>query len=276
MSRARNWCFTINHGASEGWKATSPEEIKYIIWQLEMAPKTGRIHIQGYVQIKRVVSLKQVKEIIGEGHFEVARGSLEDNQRYCTKIESQIGGPFEWGTPTKQGQRTDLDRLYEMIKGGAKDYELLEEMPGTYMRNYRAVDRVRAILDKRATAYFRKIKCWLLYGEAGKGKSSLPAKLYGYENIFSVSANKDGVIWWDGYEGEEVIVLEDFAGEVPWTELLRLLDGHPYRAWIKCSYAWAKYVKIYITSNISPDQWYPSKGFPYALRRRINGGILRF
>ena len=42
-----------------------------------------------------------------------------------------------------------------------------------------------------------------------------------------------GAIWFDGYAGEEILLLDDFRGQIPIHEFNAICDRFPYRAPVK-------------------------------------------
>ena len=101
---------------------------------------------------------------------------------------------------------------------------------------------------------FRSVSAWVLYGPTGVGKSRAAFALGG-DDAFSVTVpGKD--IWFDGYEGERTLIIDEFAGQIRLQYLLRLLDGYPLQLPVKGGHAWALYTEVIITSNYSPISWY--------------------
>ena len=69
---------------------------RYFVAQKEKAPDTGRLHWQGYVEVKEKCRIKKMKEVLGcpSAHLEPRRGSQEEAIAYCTKVESRAE-PYE-------------------------------------------------------------------------------------------------------------------------------------------------------------------------------------
>lgn len=82
----------------------------------------------------------------------------------------------------------------------------------------------------------------------------------------------NGSIWFDGYQGEDIVLIDDFYGWLPWTFLLKLLDRYPLRVQTKFGVVPFRSKIVYITSNVHPDKWYSyGENMVYeALRRRID------
>ena len=135
MSRARNWCFTLNnptndeilkleqlyddHGEAAG--------LRFLIFQQETGEE-GTPHIQGYICLKKTKRLKQLKALVGDrAHLAVARGTPKQNIDYCSKTETAVEGTLRrYGeSPPQKGQRSDLDAFKEAVLGGERDIKQL-------------------------------------------------------------------------------------------------------------------------------------------------------
>ena len=77
--------------------------------------------------------------------------------------------------------------------------------------------------------------------------------------------------WWDGYEGEKTILIDEYDSQVSLPRLLNILDGYQLRLPIKGGFTYARWTKVIITSNIDPREWHPNaKPFHReALMRRL-------
>lgn len=66
----------------------------------------------------------------------------------------------------------------------------------------------------------------------------------------------NGVVWFDGYDGDDHIIIDDFYGWIPMAFMLELLDSYPMRLPVKGSFTQMKARRIIITSNTHPSSWY--------------------
>lgn len=89
------------------------------------------------------------------------------------------------------------------------------------------------------------------YGETGVGKSHRAFAEAGDDVYVWVDDNG----WWDGYTGQEVVIINDFRGGIKYNELLQLIDKWPYsvRRRGRPPMPFTS-KKIIITSSMSPDQ----------------------
>lgn len=63
--------------------------------------------------------------------------------------------------------------------------------------------------------------------------------------------------WWDGYNGQEAVLFDEFVGETPIEWILKVTDRYPMRAPIKGGFVPLKIKRVYFTSNKSPMEWWP-------------------
>jgi hypothetical protein len=79
--------------------------------------------------------------------------------------------------------------------------------------------------------------------------------------------------WFDGYEGQRIVIIDDFRGEYPLPLLLQLLDRYPMQVPVKGGFSQWCPRKVYITSNIRPWLWYtdsPTESRDALMRRLDN------
>jgi len=266
----RSWLLTIPGNASDILRPL-PRGIRYGVWQMEKGSKSGYIHIQAYVELTKPQRLSWLKNTLKRDdlHAEVRKGTRDQARTYCMKEDSRIEGPWEEGSWESggQGRRTDLDEVYHMLKDRKSLLEVLDEHPGTYIRCARGIKDAKFLIDQGQSKHFRIVKTTVLFGSAGCGKTRTVYDLEGYDNVFKLD-QCDGAVWFDGYAGEDILLIDDFYGWIKWGMFLNILDGYPLRLPVKGSFAWANWTKVYITSNRAPGTWY-ERGSPPELKRRI-------
>jgi hypothetical protein len=109
---------------------------------------------------------------------------------------------------------------------------------------------------------------YVFWGRTGTGKS----KRAWEEATLSAYPKGPTSIWWCGYQGQEHVVIDEFRGQIGISHVLRWFDRYPVSVETKGSSVVLQAKKIWITSNISPDNWYPDldEETKNALRRRFN------
>lgn len=141
--RVRNYCFT----AFEKPPTTFDDNlVAYVIYQTEEAPSTKKIHWQGYIELKKALSFSKVQGILGSNaHLEPRKGTQQQAIDYCCKIKSQIEKPFEWGIKKMQGNRSDLDSIYDAIIDGCTEKEILHLFEGHAIRYGNLIHKAIAV-----------------------------------------------------------------------------------------------------------------------------------
>lgn len=254
-ARARRWCFTINNPDDETvptLQSLVPGRVRFLVYGRERAPTTGTSHIQGYLELATSVRRTQVLSLLPGGpHVEVARGDWQQNRDYCLKE----GDGEALGTPTTQGQRTDLATAAETVRlHGLK--RCAEEHPTTFIKYHKGFAAYRNLVLERDTSFENRKKP---YVEVHWGRTSTGKTSFVWED-----AEKHGRVWWHvadkwfcGYDGHECAIFDDVPSGVPLTLFLKLLRGVPVDPESKGSRVPFCPKRVYITSNLDPRHWYP-------------------
>ena len=263
LPRTRNWCFTAyvafdpervyQHGAESGFR--------YICAGQEICPKSNRAHIQGWAQFDGAVSRSQAQKRLGlDGcHFEPCKGSCSENDDYCKKD----GAWKSCGKFLEMGQRVDLDEVKAMLDSEAKIEEICEASFGTWLRHTNAFRDYRQIVQKTKSREFRSVVVVLLSGATGTNKSRWAHSQAG----FVIKGH--ALSWWDGYDAEECIAIDEYSNDVKITQLLSLLDGYQLRLPIKGGFVYARWERVIITTNLRELHEHASDAHRAALARRI-------
>ncbi len=265
FKQARNWCFTsfsrtINYNAIY---AQYSDIIRYIVAGDESCPKTGKKHHQGWIQFHNKKTMGGVKRTLKDKtvHLEPCRGSEYQNDKYCKKDSNFI----QLGKFITQGHRSDLEDIKNMIDQGKTMKNIADSHFGNYLRYHTGFSKYAELVAKEKAKSNRDLEVILLTGQTGTGKTRLAMK----ESTFKINANN--LKWWDGYEGDKTIVIDEFANQVPITQMLDILDIYTLRLPIKGGHTYALWNKVYITTNLEPEEFYPNakKEHRRALFRRI-------
>lgn len=257
--RARSWCFTWNNYFQETYQAIkdhgSGGGIKYIVCGCEEAPTTGTRHLQGYVSFKNPRTMRQVKSWLcgfgpGSPRLIVARGSALQNRTYCSKD----GSFFEAGELPKQGQRNDLELVYDDVKQGKPIIDIIDTNASAFIKYAKNIMLLNNIINYQTHRTTRPFVLWF-YGPTGSGKSRDALALckhmgtYYYKN----PTNK----WWDGYLQQDCIVIDDYRRDFStFADLLRILDWYPFSLEVKGGTVALRSTIIIFTTPKNPvDTW---------------------
>lgn len=208
------------------------ELMKWMVFAPELAPTTGKLHYQSFVYFYEPKSWKQVSNFFGNSHVEEMSemATFTDNRTY-------IVGPYkkgdkekpynpeyeEFGEMPQQGARTDLVKVTNSVKEGKSVDEVAMENPVMFHQYGRTLERIEAITLRKQ---FRTEMCkgiWY-WGESGCGKSHKCFENYDPNTMYVKNLNED---WWDGYKGQKIVILNEFRGQISFSNLLALTDKWP-------------------------------------------------
>ena len=110
-------------------------------------------------------------------------------------------------------------------------------------------------------------KIFVFWGSTGTGKSRTAWEEAGLEAYPKDPRTK----WWDGYTGQEHVVIDEFRGGIDIAHVLRWFDRYPVLVETKGGSIPLRATIIWVTSNLSPELWYPDLDADTfaALRRRL-------
>ena len=230
---ARDYCFTLFNNIVLDF---DKDKIKYICYGVERCPESGREHKQGFVIFNRTCRVPKAKSWIGGGdsiHLESRRGTRGEARDYCFKSDES---PFEWG----QFDGMTHEQLFKKNKA----WLLSNGYEAFYCRFYRAINAIQEKGDK-----WREVTVMWLWGAPGTNKTRRVMEM---ESVFKLDYPYK---WFDGYEGEDTLLLDDFKdGVIERGMLLNLLDGYRLRLETKGGHCWALWTKVFITSNKCPQK----------------------
>ncbi len=242
--RSRNWLFTDFTCADLSDRFSDDSAgIRYLCYGKEVCPKSGREHHQAWVQFSEQVSRSSVQRrlCLPGVHCEIMRGSCDENERYVAKD----GEVTRFGEFLTMGQRVDIEEVRVRIKEGASALCVAESNFPLWCRFRQSFSTYRMLCQKRDTSEWRgRLDVILLEGRTRCGKTRLASK-YG---TYIIGGYQLG--WWDGYSGEDCIIIDDFADDIPIQQMLRILDGYQLRLPIKGSFVYAKWKRVIITTNV--------------------------
>lgn len=273
-SKCRNWVFTLNNPKG----LIDPEEIedlRYIIYSEECNDAddgSGTNHFQGYLQFKKVKRLTQLKKYIPGAHFEPQRAKNNDDARnYCAKIGDPtfVDGPYEWGYYEGQGARTDLLDCKAMIDSGKSLYDVAQVHFSDAVRYNRGLTWYQNMVLKRQAKRSNFDGLTVIIGATGLGKSHWANAEYPDAYWLTRPQGKGTNAFFDLYEGEKQLVMDEFYGWLPYDFLLRLCDKYQLQLPIKGSFAVCQVTSVVITSNKHVWDWYRNIEDISALTRRI-------
>lgn len=250
---SRRFCFTINNPTDDDITRLKGCDYSYLLYGNEICPTTGTPHLQGYMEFDDSMRFTTLKKVLPRAHIEAARGSVKNNKTYCKKDQSF----FEDGTPKEQGARNDLAELVQRIMNGEETVDNIATYDPMTFHQYGRT------LQKAEDLYLRgRHRTWMttcdwFYGPTGTGKSHEAFDNYSPITHY-VWKNDNG--WQDGYAGQPIVIINDFRGEIPYNELLQLIDKYPYTLRRRGREPVPFLAKnVVITSSLPPDLIYKNR-----------------
>lgn len=255
--QAKYWLLTIPHAHFLPYR---PSTVQYVRGQLERG-ESGYLHWQLLVIFESKRRLRHVISVFGEFHAEPSRSNAAND--YVWKEDTRIEGTqFELGRiPFNRSNPKDWDSVKSAAQCGQ-----LDTIPSDiYVRCYNSLRRITADHIK-ANPMERQVKCY--WGATGTGKSRRAWNEASFEAYPKDPRSK----FWDGYRGEENVVVDEFRGGIDISHILRWTDRYPVLVEVKGATTVLKAKNIYFTSNIHPRDWYPEldEETKNALQRRMD------
>lgn len=232
--------------------------INFAFWSLEKAPTSSIVntgegyHLQGFLQLKAphdIVWLK--KHIHPTAHFEKMHGSTAQNFDYCGKSDTHVAGPFEFGTrPSGQGFRQDLDEIRLKLRAGEKMLDIADAHFGSFVRYYKGFELYKSFISPPRSW---KTEVMLVYGDSGVGKTRWAAE--NFPDAYWIY-HQDNAKWFDGYHGQQTVIIDEFSSWLKVGLLNRLLDRYPVTVETKGGCVNFNPSVVIITSNYEIKDWY--------------------
>lgn len=272
---SRHYCFTsfsteiFNSELITRLNVEKPKNLRYMVFQIEEAPSTGRLHAQGYVELNATMRPAGVKKMLYSDpklSLFVRNGSREQARHYCMcsgppcecgNAEKKIvkGGPYEYGVwIVGQGSSKELARAIQTLESGATMAEVQIAHPVTYVRCEKGLKSLQnTIIPLRDF----QTELHVIYGRTGSGKTEgckgeLPMGSY------FVLPRANGQLWFDNYEPRihENIIIDNYDGWIPFNMLMSLCDSTPLYVPVRYGSIVFRAKRIYIISQYSPLLWY--------------------
>lgn len=275
---SRNWIFT-SYKTDTNFDFSDHEQVRYAIWQKEACPTTGREHWQGYIEFNNGYRMAYLKNILQDqqAHCQIRRGTREQARDYCRKDLSRIEGPFEYGQFDKggQGQRNDLRAQAQIIKDIQREnpktaLQVIADRHPEYILKYaRGVQTLLQALPQAKRT--EETKCILVVGPPGVGKSTWVRNNYP-DAFWKQSGTRQ---WWDGYSGEDTVVLDEFKGWIPATTFNQIVgNASECRVEVKGGTTQFTSKLVICISNFSPREWWSEERVVFrSIERRFSQTI---
>lgn len=261
--QARYWIGTINLGHGAWQPPTQLNSDGGLVWlrgQKEIG-ESGNEHWQLFAAFKKKVRISTVKNIVGNGHWEASRS--EAAELYVFKEDTAVAGTrFELGQKTfNPNNATDWARVRDLATSG-NVAAVLEEFPQVGITHYRTLKQIKVDYMECPANLPGPCGKWV-FGPPGVGKSYWVRENYG-QDLYIKAQNK----WWDGYQGQKFVLLDDFDSKVLGHYLKIWLDAYAFTAETKGGTIQIRPDVFIITSNYKIEELFDDPVVAAAISRR--------
>jgi len=259
--------FTINNPTSDQIPVEFEQKgAVQCIWQREVGAN-GTPHLQGYVRMNSKRSLAAMKDVHATAHWEPRKGTHEQAEMYCTKAETRNAGPWRFGAAPAAGARSDLAAVHDDLKAGKSITQISDDHFTSFIKYSRGIEKWKLLHTSKNREWHTEVVVY--WGPTGTGKSRRAMHEAGPNAYWMLQPGDGQACFFDGYEGQEHVVIDEFYGWIPYAVLLKMLDRYPLMVHTKGGATNFFPKKVWITSNKAPTEWYPKCAFP-PLNRRLS------
>jgi len=245
-TRNRNWTFCWHKYEEGDYQRVLETDCVYVVVGKELGEEGKTPHLQGYIVFKSLKSLAQMKELWdARVHWEAARGDSRANLDYCSKEgeweERGIRPATQKEKGIKGAEKWEI-MLAEARASGEVSDPYIQFSGYKHVRHHYVLAKGKDM--KTLTGDLEHVWIW---GPTGTGKSRKAFE----ENPGAYI--KDGSKWWDDYEYEDIVVIDDLEPEdAAAGQLKKWADRYPFKAEYKGGSMKIRPRRIIVTSNYSP------------------------
>lgn len=265
------WVMTINNYTDEDEQTFSkfaPEKTVYAVYGREEGDNKTP-HMQCFFGLKEKTRHATLRKIFPRAWLAPATGTAVTAANYCMKE----GSFWEYGNLSAlaviKGRNSRMKSDYNEIWNKAVKRKFNEIDRGVMIRHYTTIKRISQDYQEKAKDAPFLTGYWF-HGPPRTGKSATARQ----ENpiYFDKMCNK----WWDGYQGEEVVLIDDFDKnhKVLGHHMKRWMDRYSFGAEQKGTSVQIRPLRVIVTSNYTPEEiWEDDPVLAAAIRERC---IFRF
>lgn len=222
-----------------------PERCKYLA-TCEDTTKDGKYHGHAFIYFENPRGLKKVKELFGNDcHCETPINNTAAIN-YVLNDKSRKHNFHEYG---KRPMNSGCYSMTEILDECDSISDVMDKYPDTFIKYHKGIEEIYKNKIKEIR-YSKPFVAWL-YGSTGKGKTK-----------YAVYLKCCNVVYNNGFYSDwgtnKNISIEELRGEIPYKELLKLLDGYHnyYQVNIKGGQKLIDLDNIIITSPYPPEEVY--------------------
>lgn len=224
----------------------------------------GLKHVHMVLEDTKTMRFSMIKKSYAVGmHFEPTKGTKEQAEDYINKRgkweekgEIVVCSARHGEIKGNQGARRDFDKIEELINMGNTPNQIFEQ--DFSFRRYEKMIREAYYYNRiKNTKNKREINVVWHIGKSGTGKSFCQLQLmqkYGDDGVYLMTDYDGGGL--DKYNGEPVLFMDEFRGQIKYNQLLIMLDGYKSQIHARYTNVYALWNEVHITSVLPPETVY--------------------
>ncbi len=225
--------------------------------------ESGTEHYQFCFQFRNPRSFRSVKSLFEKAHIEPCK-SYPDSVEYCRKLDTRIGTPVTHNPPKKRLAKADRKQQNADILAKGPEFAVQDGLCS--LLSYRRLVESHTLYQLRTAKHepLASLSNLWFVGPSGVGKSRKARSIA--PDAYVKLPNK----WWDGYLGQDDVIIDDLAKEHSClrTHILQWADHYPTPVEIKGATMLIRPKRIIVTSNYLPNEiWEEPKDAQPIMRR---------
>jgi len=279
--QSRKFLLTINNPEEKGLthevlekKLQAISALNYYCMADEIGAEEHTPHTHIFCHFNNPKRFSVIKNAFPEAHIDACQGSNSQNRNYVFKEGKWKDS--EKGTTNILTTHVEFGELPGDEKISWKESEMLDQIeafldqgltPNEITSKHIAYEKYAAIIKKsyyrrraNVTPVINPVKVYYHFGDSGTGKSYSYAQLctnLGEEQVYFLSdyAN-NGTAGFDGYNGEPVLFMDEFKGDIPFSLFLVITDCYKADIHARYSNVTKLWNEIHISTILSPEELY--------------------
>lgn len=273
----RKFLITQNNPRQYGLNASKMREmllamegIRYACGCEEVST-TGTPHIHMFFEAPGKKRFSVVKKRFPHAHIETAYGSCLENRDYIAKAgkwedghkaDTKVEGSFwEHGMlPSERAEKEpDMAAIMDMIEDGATTSEIVKKFPKYALQTKKLDDLQKTLRVTTSNEITRDMNVIYILGPDTVDKVGIIYHRHEAKDICRIAYYPDDrkrLPSFDAYNGQPILIFDNFYGQIPLGTMLYLLDRYPVMLPVRYADKAARYTTVYIISTISPEMLY--------------------
>jgi len=279
LTKCVRFGFVLYHDDLAGYEVVEPsgdqrnrlvyfnEDIaEYLSYQLERCPDTGRLHLQGFVRLKKRLTFRTLtSKMFGVGcvpHYDPQTYGTDETMRaYSMKERTRVRGPWEYGVfnaENKPGRRSDLRMACDQLLQHRDIAKLSTDHPCFLVRYPNGFAKLLENTKTKPPST-RPMRVTVIWGGAGLGKTTTAYKMAQEacgEDPFPADLERPETCF-DEYEGQKFLLLDEFDWRKTSIHFFKKIC-QKFKLIVKARYHnhFAAWEHVVICCNSSPDEWW--------------------